>query len=32
VCGLCVPTTVSRGPNVVRVQPSRFLVELGIIQ
>lgn len=30
-CGLCVPSMVSRGPNVARVQPSRFLVELGVI-
>lgn len=28
---LCVPNMVSRGPNVARVQPSRFLVELKVI-
>ena len=30
-CGLCVPSMVNRGPNTARVQPSRFLVELGVI-
>lgn len=32
VAVLCVPTMISRGPNMVRVQPSRFLVELGVIR
>lgn len=28
---LCVPNMISRGPNVARVQPSRFLVELKVV-
>ena len=27
---LCVPQVVMRGPNSARVQPSRFLADLGI--
>ena len=31
VCALCIPATISYGPNTRNVSPSRFLVELRTV-